>query len=105
METKPSDRDSDSSVLFRYSIVFSGIYSALSEGPGFKSVKNRKAMPAARRGSIPVDTKAATELTEHFRSILGVSANPVEEAGSRHPGTEATALADCGSYDLPEPSG
>jgi len=36
------------------------------------------------RESTPVDTKTSIEMLEYFNSISGVSASPVEEAGS-HP--------------------
>jgi len=48
-----------------------------------------KAVPAERRESTPVDMKASTELMGYFNSIPGVSANLVEEAGSRLPATGA----------------
>jgi putative transposase len=53
------------------------------------AVNDWKAIPAERRESTPVDTKAATELMGYFNSIPNVSASLVEEAGSRLLATEA----------------
>ena len=54
------------------------ISQAVEDGDGWRIV------PVVCRESTPVDTKTSIEMLEYFNSISGVSASPVEEAGS-HP--------------------